>query len=340
MSYYPKNERTFSFNVPFSASFTKFQKFTECERRYALNTYGSWDVGAASLGINIDDQNEIRRLKRIDTLDIILGTAVHKVMAYTAIKKRQGTLKVNKCTKENIVIGIKNKYENMKNKAAKVTQDALNGMVPVGEEKLLNELYFDNEDPKKQQKDFQEKQVKIMDKLNQIVEGICKSEIYNELLSHDTEVKLIEVDKFPNINLFNTIIYANIDLAYEFQQSKNDIVIDWKTGTPEYKKERNQLVLYALFLAEKFYNGDYSKVSNVFYINEYLSVGKRYTHVVSEKDINEFKKFLKYNIDTLRSKLKNPDKNIPLNINQFKKAEKDSICKYCEMRKVCKRIGE
>lgn len=340
MTYYPKNKRTFTFNVPFSASFTKFQQFAECERKYALNTYGSWDTGAAALGINIDDQNEIKRLKKINTLDTILGTAVHEVMAYTARKKRQGTLEVGKCTNENILVGIKKKYENMKDKAAKATEDALKGMVLAGEEKLLSELYFDTEDPKNQQKEYQEKQIKIMDKLNQIVEGICNSEIYNELLSNDTEVKLIEVESYPNIKLFNTIIYANIDLAYEFQQSKNAIVIDWKTGTPEHKKERNQLVLYALFLAEKFYNGDYSKLSNAFYVNEYLAVGKRYTHIVLEEDINEFKEFLKCNIDILRSKLKYPDKNIPFNINEFKKTEKNSICKYCEMRKVCKRIGE
>ncbi|MBC2582286.1 PD-(D/E)XK nuclease family protein [Clostridium sp. DJ247] len=340
MSYYPNYKRTFKFAVPFSASFTKFKQFGECERKYALSTYGSWDAGAAALGINIDDQIEIKRLKKIDTLDIVLGTAVHEVMAYTARKKKEGTLDIDKCTEENIAIGIKNKYENMKNKAIKATEDALKGMVPGSDEKILNELYFDNEDAKIQQKHFQEKQIKIMNKLNQIVKGIYNSDIYNELLSHDTEIKLIEVSKFPNIKLFDTIIYANIDLAYEFKYSKNEIIVDWKTGTPDYKNERSQLVLYALFLAEKFYNGDYSKVSNVFYINEYLASGKRYTHIVSEKDIIEFKETLKYNIDILRSKLKDPDKNIPFNIIEFRKAEKDSICKCCEMRNVCGRMGE
>jgi len=338
VSYWPSYQRHYKFNVPFSVSFTKFRYFKECERRYALHSYGSWDAGSNALGIPINLQVEIKRLKKIDTLDSIAGTAVHTFIANVALGKRNKSITSSLNLLNDAYKKIYNIYEEMKSRAMVVTGEAINGMIPGDNEKILSEIYFAEETKGENEKKIEEKNIKIHAKLESICLNLMKSPVLMEIFSNDTEIKLIENVGFPNIKLFGANIYANIDLAYQFLESKNNIIIDWKTGDPDPESEQKQLLLYALFISEKFFNGDTKEVSDIFYINEYLKVGKRFTHFIDEAKLKDFKTYLMQNIGYLRNKLININSNLPLHITKLKRREHDFICSNCEMRRICVQI--
>ena len=76
LAYYQKNSNRNK--IEFSVSFTKFRLFDECEMKYALQTYGTW---SEYLGIMKEDSIEVLCLKRLNTMDSILGTVVHDAIA-------------------------------------------------------------------------------------------------------------------------------------------------------------------------------------------------------------------------------------------------------------------
>lgn len=338
MSYLPNNYRTYKFKSSFTASSTKFRYFNDCERKYFLHTYGSWDSGAEALGISYDLQLEVRRLKKLDTLDSIAGTATHAVIAEIANGRRRNSSEILHLF-DTLESRILRKYDDMLKSAYKVTNNSINGMIPSSDEKILSELYLCSDSREKAIEYLKTKNIKVKDKISEISKNLLSSPIFKDITQPNSQIKLIEKEGFPKIVLFDSDIYANIDLAYYLPQSNYYIVVDWKTGEPDPKVELKQLILYAIYISEKFLMRDLRFTENTLYINEYLSVGRRYTHLIDVEAIEEYKNYLKRNIELLKSRLKDIDNNLPYNILEYSKSEDDRICKTCEMRKICEQWG-
>ena len=88
-------------------------------------------------------------------------------------------------------------------------------------------------------------------------------------------------------------------------------------------------------MAESKYSGDYSKVSGIFYVNEYLLENKRYTYFLNDTDIQEFKEDFQNKVNKIKAKNKSVEDNIPLDISHFKKAEDENACRLCLYKAIC-----
>lgn len=325
MAYFHKNnDRN---KIEFSVSFTKFRLFEECEMKYALQTYGTW---SEDLCLKKEDKSEVLCLKRLNTMDSILGTVVHDAIAEIASFPNPTSY----CVPDKIYEYLYKDYNERLTIAKHNTYAILNGERTYSDRLYLKEIYF-----KDDRETVTEKYEKVIEKLRRIAYNLPKSLSYQDIMEAGIKIilsdKTVGENKFPNFRYQGDIIYAKVDFLYEIPQSNNLILVDWKTGEKDTTKDKEQLLLYAIYLAESKYNGDYSKVSGIFYINEYLLENKRFTYFLNDNDIQEFKENFRIKVDKLKAKNKSVEDNIPLDISHFKKTEDENVCRLCLYKAIC-----
>lgn len=295
--------------------------------KYALQTYGTW---SEHLCIRKEDRIKVLCLKRLNTMDTILGTVVHDAIAEIASLSDPTPYFVT----GNIYECLYKKYNERLTTAKHNTFAILNGERTYSDRLYLKEIYF-----KEDREAVAEKYEKVIEKLKRIANNLPESLSYQDIM--EAGIKIILSDKtagenkFPNFRYQGDIIYAKVDFLYEIPQSNNLILVDWKTGEKDTAKDKEQLLLYAIFLAESKYNGDYSKVNAIFYVNEYLLENKRFTYFLNDNDIDGFKEDFQIKVDRLKAKNKSVEDNIPLDISHFKKAEDKNVCRLCLYKAIC-----
>ncbi|ACL77031.1 PD-(D/E)XK nuclease family protein [Ruminiclostridium cellulolyticum] len=313
--------------IEFSVSFTKFRLFEECEFKYALQTYGTWSEG---LCVKKEDRNEVLCLKRLNTMDTILGTVIHDAIAEIASLPNPTPY----CVPDNIYEYLYNDYNERLTIAKHNTYTVLNGARTSADKLYLKEIYF-----KEDRDTVTKKYEKVIEKLKRIANNLPKSLSYQDILEVGVKIllsdKTVGENKFPNFRYQGDIVYAKVDFLYEIPQSNNLILVDWKTGEKDTVKDKEQLLLYAIYLAESKYRGDYSKVNGIFYVNEYLLENKRFTYFLNDNDIEKFKEDFQIKVDKLKAKNKSVEDNIPLDIGHFKKAEDENVCRLCLYKAIC-----
>lgn len=325
MAYFHKNNDRKK--IEFSVSFTKFRLFEECEMKYALQTYGTW---SEDLCLKKEDKSEVLCLKRLNTMDSILGTVVHDAIAEIASFPDPTSY----CVPENIYEYLYKDYNERLTTAKHNTYAVLNGERTYSDKLYLKEIYF-----KEDREAVAEKYEKVIEKLKRITNNLPKSLSYQDIMEADIKIilsdKTVGENKFPNFRYQGDIVYAKVDFLYEIPQGKNLILVDWKTGEKDTEKDKKQLLLYAIYLAESKYNRDYSKVNGIFYVNEYLLENKRFTYFLNDNDVEEFKEDFQIKVDKLKAKNKSVEDNIPLDISHFKKAEDENVCRLCLYKAIC-----
>lgn len=313
--------------IEFSVSFTKFKLFEECEMKYALQTYGTW---SEHLGIKKEDGDEVLCLKRLNTMDSILGTVVHDAIAEIASLPDPKPY----CVPDKIYEYLYKDYNERLTLAKRNTYGVLKGERTHKDKLYLKEIYF------KEDKDTVTKRYeKVIGKLRRIADNLPESLSYQDIL--EAGIKIILSDKtagknkFPNFRYEGDIVYAKVDFLYQISKSNNLILVDWKTGEKDIAKDKEQLLLYAICLAETKYNRDYSKVNRIFYVNEYLLESRRFTYFLIDEDIQAFKENFRNKVDKLKAKNKSVKDNIPLDISHFEKTEDENVCKLCLYKAIC-----
>lgn len=230
MAYFHKNnDRN---KIEFSVSFTKFRLFEECEMKYALLTYGTW---SEDLCLKKEDRNEVLCLKRLNTMDSILGTVVHDAIAEIA-SLPDPTLY---CAPDNIYEYLNKDYNERMTIAKHNTYAVLNGERTYSDRLYLKEIYF-----KEDRDTVTEKYEKVIEKLKRIANNLPKSLSYQDIMEAGIKIilsdKTIGENKFPNFRYQGDIIYAKVDFLYEIPQSNNSILVDWKTG----EKDTVKVILF------------------------------------------------------------------------------------------------
>ena len=295
------------FRPPFTWSFTKFNMYNECQRRYYLQYYGSiygWKQDAT------EAQKTNYMLKNMTNRFILSGLKTHEVIADVIKIHSNGYEEPIKYAKKDLIKKLRESYKESIDKKWKTSiKNFCN----------LEEHYFEQNISDEQWVQFRENAVSNL-------EGFYDSEYYQNI---DTIAKNIpyEIDKLDKFNYYDTQCYAAPDFAYK--EDSKLIIIDWKTGK-ESHEHKIQLLVYALYAKNKW-NIDYLDM-------ELHAVYLKENKVVKESNINEniqtVEYLIKQNIDEIKNKLIDVDKNIA-NESEFKMTSNESVCKYCKFRKIC-----
>ncbi|MCK8826574.1 PD-(D/E)XK nuclease family protein [Natroniella acetigena] len=230
------------------------------------------------------------------------------------------------------------KYNQLKNTAIKKSKEVLKGNVLRKEDKILEEIILNGW--KESSREFVNRNEEVKYRLAAIANKLENNTIFKEALKVSSEIILLDKDEPISVDLFNTKFYANIDLLLKLKESGKYILVDWKTGSSNIKRDKKQLLLYALFILNKFPEVKIDDICNSVFIAAYLQNQKRFSYNIKKKELKKFEQEIKEQFNLFHNKLQKLEENIPLPIGKFKRRSKDSYCNYCNMRKVCFKLDK
>ncbi len=142
-------------------------------------------------------------------------------------------------------------------------------------------------------------------------------------------VRVVEVEELNTFLIEDEKIYVKLDLLY---RSKDDtwVIVDWKTGQ-ETEKNEQQVLLYALFLHDK-YQVPYDRIEIRI---EYLLSGDFVSVTVRPEDIERVKREVLASAKAMKAYLEDPAENKPKPAVAFPASPESRKCGGCNYREIC-----
>ncbi|MGG1534815.1 MULTISPECIES: RecB family exonuclease [Brevibacillus] len=301
-----------------SWSLSKHKTLMECELRYAYSYYfshGGWRQDASNRC------RHIYRLKTLKSIHMVFGSAVH-----SQIHRMVGQLDTLKQipTKSEVMANIRedlNKaYQDSKYRQAFWYENPNNC-------NMLMESYYDGGLPIEVIEDFRTKlPVTAQNMLS------CPT-IHHDLLQRRNELKLITAERFRCIEFKGVKVWVVLDLLYQDLRNKKYVIVDFKTGKPSANGDDvTQLMLYAWFVREVF---GIDSLEQIELRNEYLADGGTLTYTPTSFDFEKVEYLLHSSIERMQSYLKDVERNVPIDLEQFRPTKNRRTCERCSFRELC-----
>lgn len=292
-----------------SWSLSRDKTFNTCLRKYYYQYYKShngWEWDAPK------ENKKTYRLKKLKSLDTILGNVVHHLI-YKLLEEKL-PLKKN-ILDERIKKSLNEAFRSSKNKPA--------WEVNPSKHIMLKELYYDDK--------LSERKIDTINyKKKQIINYLVNSDLIEKIKKYYL-VKSFDTDTFESFEFENTKVYAIPDLICKKEKDGLPNIIDWKTG-----KEKNsnieQLRLYAYYYYNKT---NYQSKIKTYFI--YLYEQKIQEHIFDYDIIGKVEKEITKSIKKMKDYLEDKKWNKPLPENSFTKRRDDIVCSYCKYRELCNR---
>lgn len=296
---------------PWSWSFSRQQTFTSCQRRYYYNYYGSHN------GWEFNAHPEVAlayRLKKLTSIYLVLGDAVHKVAESLVARAVEGREPLAEDLIEEEIrrhlrrvwVASRDERETFIRRPNRVD--------------MLREFYYGL--------GISESTIaKVNERISRVSKALGRSEIWESLSISGTE--LISCEQFDTFLLGETPCYAVPDLLYT-DETGRFVIVDWKTGE-EVDNNRLQMGLYALYVLEKHA----APVEQIVAQLEYLSLGSRTEMVFTAEDLAEVKRYAQDGIKEMQDLLVDPAQNIAKEKEAFVLTEDRDQCYWCNFFELC-----
>jgi hypothetical protein len=285
---------------PFSAilgwSASRYDKFKTCQRQYYFDYY------AKNHDKNID-LNLFLKLKQLTSVPLEVGNLVHDIVKIILERLVKNSSEINR---EKLIEYSKSLIEKYCNS------------------KEFIEKYYKETD----EIDIQFLNDKVITFINQFID----SQRFNWIIekSKAAELKwLIEPDGFGETRINNLKAYCKVDFLI-FDEGKI-YIFDWKTGSEEEQKHRQQLLGYTAFACDHFN----AKAEDVTCILYYFKNQFEKQVIFTSKDVMQFSETIKTQSKEMYSLTSKPESNIPLSKEEFKKTDDFSVCKKCNFKEIC-----
>jgi hypothetical protein len=303
-----------NFKNEFSWSKSRDNCFRECERKYYYNHYGFWN---GWMNWAHEKTKRIYYLKKISIKEVWIGQILHEIIEWILKKFRLGehiglshaiAVLKKRLDSEYIISKIK-EYSGFSSKTTKLFEH---------EYKIKIDSY--------------EKQ-KLFEYAGQCLVNFYNSDTFMEIRKTPIEDWIL-LEDFLKFSFNNNKIFLSIDFAMK----KNDKIIlyDWKTGKERGADFDMQLMLYSMYIQEKFNIKPENIIAKIFN----LSIDRVDDFFVNKIKIEKMKGYMEESIQRMKGKLLNIEQNIARE-SDFKKIYPDNeISKYpcsrCNYLKICK----
>jgi CRISPR/Cas system-associated exonuclease Cas4 (RecB family) len=296
---------------PWSWSSSRKSTFRECKRKYYYNYYGAhngWESSAP------EEAKQAYRLKNLDGIYLILGSAVHEIAEFTC-KIIDSTSKLPEEAKliDKIRDNLNRAYAESKNPETWYSSPKQNFM--------LQEFYYGD--------GLSGRMIKLIkERMRKAVPNLLTSKSISEIIKDKCEIKIAEsMDTFM---MGNTAVYAIPDLVYKDKEG-NWIVVDWKTGK-EYDSHPAQITVYAIYIMEKFN----IKAEDIKGRVEYLLTGHNRDVEITPDTVKKVRDEITESIKNMRKYLEDVEENIPGSKEKFPITGHTRFCKWCNFYEMCK----
>jgi CRISPR/Cas system-associated exonuclease Cas4 (RecB family) len=285
--------------------------FRECHRKYYFHYYLSHN------GWLRDSANEARiayRLKQMSNLYLVLGDGIHQ-MAEAALKqwRDEKTIPSEEESAKKIRKHLNQAYIDSKHREEWAAAPKKRTM--------LHEIYYEGSLP-----EYRVAQIK--ERMDACVRQFFTSLSFRELQTSD-DLQIQEIEELNTFYIAGEKIYVKLDFLYK-RQDGMWVIVDWKTGL-ESEKNDQQLLLYALFLRDK-YSVPYDKMEIRV---EYLLSGECSAVQINMDDVERMKLEVIGSTKAMKQYLADETENRPLPANEFPASPHKRKCTGCSYREIC-----
>ncbi len=279
-------------------SVSRFDKFQTCKRQYYYDYYAKHDREFP--------KKKIESLKKMTSIPLEIGNIFHDTVKILLERLLVSEKPVNN--------------EKFLDHIRKMTEQYC-------EVKIFREVYY--KEKEKIETD------KIFENLKNIANNFIESRRYQWILKEAVSNKtgwIIEPPGYGETRINGIKAYCKVDFLFPVKEKL--YIMDWKTGKPDERKHKKQLVGYATWAYFHFEKNP----ENIYPVIVYLQPSFSEMEIsVKEKEIQEFSETVKKDTEELHSFCKDIGLNIPKEKEEFKKTDNLSICKFCNYRELCQR---
>lgn len=296
----------------FSWSMARRAVFRECLRKYYFQYYGSHNGW-------VDEAPELARcayrLKKLTTLELLAGKALHEKFAKSILDARGG---MPLPTVEEIVQPV----SDILNKAYAESKDRRRFEMQPKSIVMLHEFYYGSQ-PSRDKID------RINNRIRKCAHNFLQSTSFREA-AHSPRVYVKGADNTFDFFLLNGIkVYAAPDLLYK-SSTDEYCIVDWKTGSVD-PAVRDQLLTYSIYLLQQgYYNREAIKAKV-----EYLEQEKCEAFALSHADVQRHRGFVMDSVGRMQQFLEDIHSNVPKPMDTFPLREDRTACNYCNYKEIC-----
>lgn len=296
------------FKNEFSWSKSRDQVFRECKRKYFFNHYGFWGGWDKSKSERI---KKIYYLKQLATKEIWIGQVIHNIIEYVLKKYKEG----EKISLSH-AIAILEKRLSSQYIASRIKDY---GPFPSKILKLFEHEYKINISEAEKEK--------LFDYARNCVINFYNSDIFMDIRKSNINDWIL-LEDFLKFDFEGNTIFLSIDFA--MKKGENIILYDWKTGRERTADFDMQIMLYSLYVSQRFNIAPDKIIARVFN----LSIDKVDDFKVDYEKLENAKKYMRDSISEMKKRLD----SIPENLASEGKFEKEESyhCSRCNYEKVCK----
>ena len=290
--------KSFGFTPILGWSFSRYETFADCKRKYYYQYYAKYDTEIK--------RDKIEFLKGLTSIPMEIGTVSHDVIQSILERLLKSTEPIDS---EKFEVYLK-----------KIINSRLT--------KKFFEIYYE----KFEEINFDQ----LFDKTRKCLNNFLESKRFEWIKEKAIIEKanwLIEPSRYGESRLDELKLYCKVDFLIPFEGKI--FILDWKTGKKDGEKYSKQLVGYSAWAAYHLGRDACDIVPIIAYLHpEYEEISFEPT----EEALIKYKKLIFSQTQEMYGYCKNYEDNIPLEKDKFPLIEDTAKCKYCNFKELCSRI--
>ena len=289
--------KAFGFTHILGWSFSRYDTFSDCKRKYYYQYYGKYDPQYK--------RDKIDFLKGLTSIPMEIGIVSHDVIQSVLERLLKSTAPIDT---EKFEAHLKN-----------IIRSRL--------EKIFFETYY--VELEKIEPD------QLFEKTSACLNNFLASKRFEWIKDKAIAEKdnwLIEPSKYGESRLDGLKLYCKVDFLIPFEGKI--FILDWKTGKKDGDKYSKQLVGYAAWASYHLDRVASDIEPIIAYLHpEYEEISLKPT----DDELIEYKERIFSQTEEMYGYCKNYEENIPLAKEAFPMLEDTAICKYCNYKELCHR---
>lgn len=297
---------------PFEWSLSRQRTLEACARRYYWDVYGAWGGWEREAP---EEKRIAYRLKKLRSLDLALGTALHRRAWELAELARAGRAPPSEAT-------LRRRTRDEVGRLYRASREAF-VRDPKGSPMLQGFYYGEGPD--------EDAVERVREKLRVCLPHLLEVDLWPAIRERRRQVVFAaDPDRFyePVVREDGTRVHATPDLVLWSPEEETYTVVDWKTGKPR-PDDRRQIEVYGLFAHERY---DVPRCRGRIV---YLLDGSSRREELGPEAFEETRARIARGIEAMREYVEDPERNDPKPRSAFPLARDRWECRWCRFFELC-----
>ena len=297
----------------FSWSKSRDGLIKECPRKYNYHYYGSWEGWLAEAD---PKTRELYILKKLTNRKMWAGGVVHDTIeALLNVVKQGGPVPDGSLLEEKAIKRMRSEFRSSRNGAYRTNPKSFG---------LVEHEYGHGIDDEEWRSNAED--VKLC------IRNFLESDLFAAIKELPPD-KILAVEQKETFDVDGVRVWSRMDYAAD--EKGTCAIYDWKTGDPAYADGSLQLACYLLFAMERWNYG----IESIETAEYYLKTKELIPYKLGGEEIEKEKETIRTSVDSMRSYLKNRERNEPLEEDRFPASGSHRSCGRCNYLRPCKGIG-